>query len=478
MTDAVLAQNNAMLAFLRAIQRRYRFALAFQILLWAGVALLVGLILLRLESFFALPIDGRALTWAVVVLVCLAALVSATRRSPDLARAARNADDILQLDHYLASALDVQRNWVKYQGLVARAFLTEAEARAGLLDPKKVAPFPTGPTWLATVAVIVAIGGYAGLNALPDPDAPIDAAEQVLKGGTVEDVDLLARLVANVGRQTNDDTLRATADALRELSQDAERGVTQEAFDSRLSSLLNQLEEAFGRDKPDWMPDASGDLRGFGRQLRSFQAELNAQELLTSEMPGDTPETLRHLAAQNELEKRTEGNNPNFAPIPLGADGSSAMRSSSTMQELPPGEISGGASMLGGSSEPDSNEPIDASGAAPIGASLQSGKGDSNIAGLGTQPLAPNADFMALADAQGKSMGLTAAETNDGGRIRIHVAPEAGQTGQGGDRRSVAGEVGSKGIGVATTRETVAPADLAVLGRYFVPPENQPEAGL
>jgi hypothetical protein len=112
------------------------------------------------------------------------------------------------------------------------------------------------------------------------------------------------------------------------------------------------------------------------------------------------------------------------------------------------------------------DEAFESAGALPVGAAAQSGKGESNIAGGGSQPLAPDSGFLQSMPDPTEAMSIAADNPQSGSRIRLHVPTGAELS----DTASLGGGSANdwaRQSAQSVSRQKVSANASAVVSRYF-----------
>ncbi|NDV01190.1 hypothetical protein [Pseudoroseicyclus tamaricis] len=372
----------------------------------AEIAALVGATLPPVVPFAAV---ASLLVGAAVALVLW-------RRRPAGAALAFRIDRRAGFGEAYGTAIDVAGR-EETPGPVGQVLLEHLAPRARSLDTSRIEPlFPRPVIVLAAVAAVLllAVGLSLGLRqgAAPAPAAAPRPLEEAEPEDPEAALQAAAERMAADAEETGDAYLEAVARAIEDRLEQARAGGG-EISSAEAEDLLEHAARAYGEDQPDWLGEGAGErLAGLGDRLEE-EARQEAARAARAEQEADRPpgmydrppDMAERYVGRGEDELRSDPNAPS---------GEAAASSD-------PG-LTGG----GGEDEPRrmDSEDLQFAGRVPVGAALQSGRGESNMAGLGSQDLQEDADFAGLAAETGETILLGGQASPDGNRIRIELPPE------------------------------------------------------
>jgi plasmid stabilization system protein ParE len=163
----------------------------------------------------------------LTLLAVLAIAIWSWRRSGNLGRIARRADIRLQLNETLSTAIGLAP---ASQNAVTRALEAYASNVASRIDIGRAIPLFTRSTALALAMLTLAIFGASAAYSLigptpPSPPAEAETAEPAAEDAiAADDIDILAKLIADDAKRRDSDYLKAVANSLQELAQAARDG--------------------------------------------------------------------------------------------------------------------------------------------------------------------------------------------------------------------------------------------------------------
>lgn len=459
MTD----RDTALVAPLREVarlrRRRRLLAVALAVAIaFAGVRLLAAV----LDWFGSdLPNANLLALVAAAAVAALGALALRRQRAP-ADELAFEVDRLAGLEQRFGTAVEVGTPAdAAAAGSVAVALRRAGLKDAAALDPARLVPLATRPL-VAAAAVLALL--CAGLLLVPerlaDERADVPGADLAADGtgtdalrATAEEV---ARLLAADAEARDDPYLAAVARAIEERA--AAPGDDPVSLRDELEALLDHAAQAYGTRAPEWLGGASATdrLAGLQERLDRFQEEQARRSASRGE-PGSP-------FAQVDMDDY--GVDPSVLmrePSPsLGvgmAEGAIEPGANEAAGQLADGAASDGLRRL-------DQEDLQLAGNMPSGAAMQSGRGRSHAAGLGSETLEGDDAFTSLAASAGEDVVLTATPEAGGRRIRIEVAPEAGAAVPAGAAGALASE-GSRLAAEAMQRQFVPADRRAVTARYF-----------
>jgi len=437
----------------------------------------IGAVMLGL-SLFLLNGNEAAMGVSIAGAVALAAAVIAMEilRHRDIRRIARRVDYRLGSAELLSTALGAQPE--AGASPVGRSLLRRAEAYANALDMDRAAPVFSRAIVFAAAALIVAVGGiWVGSIVSGRPvsveEAPVIETAETQAPVAADDIETLARLLAEDAERRDSDYLEAVSKSLEELAAAARQGKPEAEIQTELQTLIDHAQRGYEGQLPRWMADTPGDAGALLQSARAFDEARQAAALAREQAAqnGDRPVAGGRSSDMYNLpeDRMTRSANATPSGNAVPEDGG-AMAASE-------GELTGADQAGGGfAARPMEDATLEGAGAFPIGAAAQSGKGESNMAGGGAQPLEPDSQYLASMPDPTQNMTISAAETQPGNRIRLHVPTEA----EAAERSAAeidAEDIWARQSAQIIERQPVAPEAGAVVSRYFNRPTESRGAG-
>lgn len=408
---------------------------------------------------------GLLLTMAGMTLLALLGIIAwSWRRSGNLDRIARRADIRLHLNEALSTAIGLPP---ARQNAVTRALEAYAAGLASRIDIGRTIPLLTRSTVLALAILTSAIFGASAAYSLigPTPSAPVaeatsaePAPEETI---AADDIEILARLIADDAKRRDSDYLRAVSNSLQELAQAARDGTPPQQLRDQLQALLDHAAAGYDGRMPDWMSADTANADALIQNARAFSEARQQAALARQQAQGDTPTAGGSSAdmynlPEDRLLRSASTPPPGTQPPSKQGEG---------------GEREGGlesASLSGGdfAATPMQDEAFESAGALPVGAAAQSGKGESNIAGGGSQPLAPDSGFLQSMPDPSQAMSIAADNPQSGSRIRLHV-PTGAELSDTATLGSDNATEWARQSAQSVSRQKVSADASAVVSRYF-----------
>ncbi|GLQ08773.1 hypothetical protein GCM10007913_07050 [Devosia yakushimensis] len=409
--------------------------------------------------------SGLLLAMASLTLLVVLGLVAwSWRRAGNLRRIARRTDIRLHLNEALSTTIGLTPG---NQNAVTRAQAAHASGVAGRIDIGRAIPLFTRSMALAIAVLTSAIFGASAAYSLIGPAALPPAAEAASAEPApqetiaADDIDVLARLIADDAERRDSDYLKAVANSLQELAQAARDGTPPQQLHDQLDALLDHAAAGYDGRMPDWMSANTADASALIQNARAFSQARQQAALARQQAQGDTPTAGSSSAdmynlPEDRLVRSASTPPPGTQPPPKQGEG---------------GEREGGlesASLNGGdfAATPMQDEAFESAGALPVGAAAQSGKGESNIAGGGSQPLAPDSGFLQSMPDPSQAMSIAADDPQSGSRIRLHVPTGAELS----DTASLGGDLATdwaRQSAQSVSRQKVSANASALVARYF-----------
>ena len=400
----------------------------------------------------------------LTLLAVLAIAIWSWRRSGNLGRIARRADIRLQLNETLSTAIGLAP---ASQNAVTRALETHASSVASRIDIGRAIPLFTRSTTLALAMLTLAIFGASAAYSLigptpPAPPAEAETAEPAAEDAiAADDIDILAKLIADDAKRRDSDYLKAVANSLQELAQAARDGTPPQQVQDQLKTLLDHAAAGYDGRMPDWMSANTADANALIQNARTFsqarqQAALARQQAQANQPAAGGSSADMYNLPEDRLLRSAGTPPPGSQPPP---------------DQGQAGEREGGlesASLNGGdfAATPMQDEAFESAGALPVGAAAQSGKGESNIAGGGSQPLAPDSGFLQSMPDPTEAMSIAADNPQSGSRIRLHV-PTGAELSDTTAFGSGSAADWARQSAQSVSRQKVSANASAVVSRYF-----------
>lgn len=380
-----------------------------------AVALLASLALVVSAGWaFSTDIAAVPVLAAAIAAVAAGGLAGAAL-TPSLRITARRLEAKRNLTERLSTAIEARGR----SDAVARALVTDAMASTRALRASDALPH-AGPAAIGLAALaVVALVVMVLLSWQPaEPPSSADPGPIAADAASMsnEQLSLLAeRLAADADAQRNS-YLAAVSQAVSNL---ARQNLPPADLAAQLEELISQARQAYGDSPPAWLPSEGQDLADLGNRLQGLaeQDAAAAAELAERISQGLSTEAIsaRDMYAADEgLEERAK------IADELAAQAAAAQEAEGLRE--------GGAPQAAPSSlpQPMGDEPLVSIGAAPAGASPESGKGESNAAGLGTEDLAADPGYNPDALAPAEDVLLAADDAEAGVSETLQVAPEVG----------------------------------------------------
>lgn len=351
---------------------------------------------------------------------------------------------------------------------IVRLLLVHAGRAARNIDVKRAVPLATRPLGLSLAALLLAICGtalafgliYVDLQVPAQTPQMADAADAA-PAITAENLDVLADLVAEDAERRNSDYLAALANSISSLAEKARNGAPQAVLETELQGLLAHAAAGYQRQIPDWMKGAGEQPAGIVQNALAFSAarqKAAEERARLAEIRGDGPK-VSSVDMYNLPEDRLTAS---AAPQPAGNSPPSENSIADREGQLQNKSLGGGDTLA----RPMEDEAFASAGSLPVGAAAQSGKGESNIAGGGSEALAENSQYLETMADPTQSMSISADEVGEGSRIRMHMPTGADPS----QTMAIGGSSGSdwsRQMAQIVTRQAIGPQASVVVSRYF-----------
>jgi len=418
---------------LRRVRRRRRLRMAVDVALATAAVAAALAVIARAAGVDRIgSLDAAAVIAVAAAAAFALGLAWIVLRAFGLPEAARFSDAQLHLSERLSSALEVRSRPNLSAGPVARALLHDVGERSARIEDRNLGPL-FGRSTLAGAAALIAC--LSALWLLPAADtapgspsvaqqaAPGAAAEEAGPDARFEEIARMAELVAADAEARDDAYLAAIANSLRKLAAEAS-DLPREAIEERLAALAGQAMRGYGDTPPDWLPRDAGDLAGLGSRMADFEQRMEeAARRAEIGAPAQSPQDFCADEGVGECEIDVGARERMLNPPPPGGAGPEADAAAFDIAGLSPDALADMDAARSGEfkAEPLQPQPV---AAAPVGAASRSGRGESELAGGGSQDMRGDTRFFDQAGLVGEDVVLAARETGTGNRIRIQVDPE------------------------------------------------------
>lgn len=464
---------------LRRLSERYRLRIFLQRLTAsaAGTLALAGLYV-GAGPLLGMPVQPLAVTsGAAVAAILLAAILTALARTgpAEASRFIEARDPALHAK--LSTALELGDK-TGTPGPVRQAQLLDAAREASRLDPKQRIPLGVPPrllAWFGSAAALLTVmlvlqpgAGPAASSAGPGhvlPDERLTEDEQAAVAANLQE---LATLFNELDEEEENPYLRAIARQLEELSERvATDGATRDETAAELERLLQHTRTVRDIQETPEQKDRLAELPDFLET--ALQDLLEPPEMLadagteTPEASADSPGSEPGDGAEASLQD---------APVSDDDDGNAATATAAGEQGESGSyyEVTLDADTIAELAERAMEQAESAPEGAIIGASDESGAGDSQLAGEGTQDLFGEEHADQLAAGEIEQLEVPEETNPDGRRVRVEVAPEAELT---ETRMTPLGRMTwNRGSGTALQRQQVTTARRSLTARFHTPEQE------
>lgn len=418
---------------------------------------------------------GRGLMQPIMVITFLAlaatiALCLLQRRN--LVQTARRADFDFKLAETLSTAIDVAPTG-SADSAVARSLRSQAEDIAAGLRLSQAIPLVSRLLLVTSAVLVFAACGAAAAymfvgptDVQPAAPALADAASEPADYAA-DDIEVLAQLLADDAERRNSDYLKAVATSLKELAQVERAGAPQTEIRAQLEALINHAAAGYDGRLPNWLANEPGNPGAVLQSARAFSDARQQAALERANAPSEGPRVKSSDMYDLPEDRLTQSAAPNPPSGGKPLDNASSQREGSLEN----------ASLEGGefSAVPMEDEAFESAGSLPVGAAAQSGKGESNVAGGGSQALAESKGFLETMADPTQSMSISADDTQEGSSIRMHVPTSASLS----PSSALAGDSGgdwARQNAQIVSRQAIRPDANAVVARYFNRPAKPSDA--
>ena len=430
-----------------------------------GTAAFAIAVTLRGHSGLALLLPIAIVALLAVAVVVLAALLL----RGDAASVARRTDFELGLSERLSTSIGLSP--ATRDSAVARSLQADARQAARDIQPAAAIPLFSNLTGMAVVALLLALccaaAAYAFTGMAPVTSPVLGEASETApdQSYSADDIEVLAKLVADDAERRDSDYLAAVANSLKDLAQAARDGTPQQDLQQQLDALLDHAAAGYDGKLPDWMSQQPGNPGATLQNAAAFNAarQQAAAERALMDNGADAP----RINSADMYTLNDDRMSRSAAPLPQG---NSKPTEGEASRE---GELQ--RESLGGSefaAKPMEDEAFESAGSLPVGAAAQSGKGESNIAGGGSQALAESAGFLETMADPSEVMSISSDANREGSQIRMHVPTAAELSAEGA--LTDAGGSWERQNAQTVSRQMVAPDASAVVARYFNRPLEKP----
>lgn len=467
MFDPTALGGNQVSALLAAIGRRAamaRYLPVLVLMLALGIAAMAAAIVWSggVRPDLLVPI-------AAVTLLAMAALAAIVALRPlPPAIVARRVDFSLQLSEQLSTASGIKASTPS--NAVLRSLYGGARRAASGIDVARAMPIYSRLLGLSFAALCLALGGAATAIGFAEyraaPAQVIDAAEAppAEESYSADDLDVLAKLIADDAERRNSDYLQALSKSISQLAEAARQGTPQPELKAELEALLEHAAAGYEGQMPDWMSNSAGDASSVLQNALAFSAARQQAAAERERLGGNGPRISSVDMYKTSEDRFTKSATSQAPAASKPMEGSVADREGS----LENSSIGGGDF----AATPMEDQAFESAGSLPVGAAAQSGKGESNIAGGGSQALAENTAFLETMADPTLAMSIASEETSDGSRIRMHV-PTSAELADVAALGAVGGAGWDRQVAQSVSRQVITPQASAAVSRYF----NRPALG-
>jgi hypothetical protein len=461
--------SNQVFRVLTEVGQRSRTARLLPLLVFTlaiGVAALGGAILY-------LGGDWTAVAWQIaglttVCCVALTAAVFAVRPGPGVV--ARRIDYSLGLSEQLSSAMDMARRGSASP--VVRSLFERAGWTASQIDPARAVPLRTPLLWASLVALLASAGATGIAYALRGDvvSLPTQSVEETVAATqpaiAAEDLDILAELVAEDAERRDSDYLEALSNSIEALARQAREGQPQAELQAQLQALMDHAAAGYSGDNPEWF-DQGENAGAVLQNAVAFNTERQQAAERRARLAERAGEGTR-ISSADMYTLSDDRMSRSATPPPAGNAPPSDNAMAAREGELQSESLAGGETLA----RPMEDEAFTSAGSLPVGAAAQSGKGESNIAGGGSQALADSSAFLETMADPTQTMSIAAESVSEGSRIRMHV-PTSAELSAAGDLSSTGPAGWERQLAQVVGRQVIGPDASAAVAHYF----NRPPAG-
>lgn len=427
-----------------------RLARAVSLAPWSLAAGVIAYLAARVTGAAA-PLQAALGLGAPVLCAALGVALWGFLRPLTPSRIARLVDERTGQQDRFSTAVEVDAS----SSLLAAALHRDAARRSAHIRDHDVVAFRVPR--LATAALAATVGIAVAAQALAPLAGSAMLATAPEDAITVERVRELAELAAQVAEARQDPHLAAVAKALAELAEEASARNAVEPDAANLGELVRALDRLLAPrgslTASTARASANRSDAPLGESLSSVEERL--ERMLALALPGergdyDDPETT-WLEGDRVRQGPILGDAPdlNLSSNAAGSQAAEGLENAAVQaSDEPPGDLTS---------------------AFIIGASSDSTRGDSSMAGQGTEELFGEEGTTAEAVAA-ETLGVQGTETEDGRRVSVEVAPDAAEQGAATGTYVVAAWLPTGLPQVAT--QSLPFKYRSVAGNYFLPPQQ------
>lgn len=374
---------------------------------------------------------------------------------PSLLSEAFKLDRASGLEEGFGTAVELARADAPVDTPVVAKFIRTVEARLGVLPDTRVVPVFTKAFWAGVVILAVLAAAALYVRQMPEPIAAETAAGDE-DAAALETLETITEMLATDAELREDPLLEAIAQTLTDKIAEAAGAPLEERLAREVNDLLDQAAASYGENVPSWLGSTDG--------ARLLELDDALAEMDPADAPGAQPPL--ELAVDPYYvppEERFTSPAGDFGMMQEASEGAGESGLTAADPEAS-GNLDG--LTLGQSPQAMTEEEIDAIGATPVGAALDSGRGVSHAAGLGEEDFRADDEFARLGFEPTEDMLLSAEPQAEGARIRIEIVPDANVTNVAGATSGIGGQSGT-GSTEPVDREFIPVSARGVAARYF-----------
>ncbi|ARO15594.1 hypothetical protein BVG79_02254 [Ketogulonicigenium robustum] len=302
-------------------------------------------------------------------------------------------------------------------GPVGRVLLRDEAAKAATIDPRAVVSVPGPIAITAAVATVVLVGvnfWLADQRAAQSltHDAPAAPAADDDTAPLADTLDAIATRMAEDAAATENDYLAAVARALSEKSDALADAPDDAALQQDVADLLEHARRAYGETPPNWL----GESGAFSTQ----QVAENFEDMLAQQARASERAAERSQEGYVDIYERDD---ERLQQLYSGRDADELISNVEGDVRMADNDLAPGTAPDEGTPRRMDDAELQMLGGAPVGAAMESGRGDSRLAGGGSQELQDDTTSLGPDSTTSTDMTLAGNPDATGNRIRIDAAP-------------------------------------------------------